>query len=264
MSRIIVFNADDWGLSEPIHEAITQLHEKNAIDAAGIMMGQRYTQQAVNYARANPSLRVGLHLFASDRDCAPCSRPAWPRLWPEDILINTTLFLPHIQEIALAEVNAQLQAYKETGLPLHFINSHYHFHANHQFLELFAEQLEHQFPDFKGWLRLGETRLFPFAAPDPVIATRDWLVDLMESRIFKQNWSGWHNDTLWGLDSTFENDASTIAAAIAKLGSGFHEFFFHPGRGRKLTDSSTDQTALLELVDLVPQIQRRVSALVFP
>ena len=51
--RRIAFIADDWGLSPRIHEAITHLAELDAIEGAGIMMGQEFTSSAVEWARAN-------------------------------------------------------------------------------------------------------------------------------------------------------------------------------------------------------------------
>jgi predicted glycoside hydrolase/deacetylase ChbG (UPF0249 family) len=66
MPKIILFNADEWGLSAKIHDAIASLADRNAIDAAGIMVGQKFTQEAVEYAMANTNLKVGLHLFAND------------------------------------------------------------------------------------------------------------------------------------------------------------------------------------------------------
>lgn len=261
MSKIIIFIADDWGLSRQIHDSISLLHQEKAIDAAAIMMGQAHTGEAVAYAKDHPDLRVGLHLFATDRDCRPCTMKQWPPFWPEDIFINTALSLPKVRGIVLAEVRAQLLAYRETGLPLHFLNSHFHFHAHHQLLDAVSNVLWEVFPDFKGWLRLGASRLFPANLPGPVLSARDWMADLIGSGIFAKTWAGRHNDTLWGLDATFQNDASQIAAAVASLEDGFHEFFFHPGRGKKLTDVSTDQAALLQLTTLVPQSRRHITGL---
>ncbi|MGL4399691.1 MAG: ChbG/HpnK family deacetylase [Luteolibacter sp.] len=260
MSRIILFNADDWGLSQQIHDSITELHQAGALDAAGIMMGQPFTAQAVSYAASNPGLLTGIHLFATDRDCTPLTMPRWGTFWPEDMLINTVAGLPSVRKIILAEVDAQFAAWKATGLPLHFVNSHFHFHAQHHLVYLIIELLLRHFPDFKGWIRLGDSRTMPGS----ILNAGGLLADLLEQGIFVRDWQGRSNDTLWGIDQTFANSAPTVAAACAKLGDGFHEFFFHPGRSWKLTDNGTDHAALLELATLLPPAAHNVKLLLPP
>lgn len=257
MNRTIIFNADDWGLSQQIHQAIVSLHGERAIDAAGIMMGQDFTDQAVDYARNHPDLRVGIHLFATDRDCKPLGRDRWPFAWPEDLFINAAMGLPYVQAIALEQIRLQLAAYRDTRLPLHFVNSHYHFHAHRDFVDQTITAIREYFPHFDGWMRFGDSKPFPGSA----YATGDLLFDLIEKKTFQESWTGLHNKTLWGMSSTFKNDAAQVAHAARQLGHGLHEFFFHPGRGKSLSEGSADYTALLELTKLFPQSERNLSAL---
>lgn len=266
MPKIILFNADDWGLSAKIHQAITSLADQNAIDAAGIMVGQKFTGEAVDYARANKNLKVGLHLFANDPDCQPLTRDAWPPRWPGYFDFLGRLFLPVDTDLILAEVRAQLLAYRETGLRLDFINGHFHFHAHPRVADPIREEIQNVFPTFAGWLRLGEVRLFPFGDVPFLQGIPDALARRIIGSIQEGNakWLGLKNDTLWGLDSTFKNHAAGIIRVTQSLGDGFHEFFFHPGRGRHLTDDSTDHAALLELATRLPPSARNVSLLPGP
>ena len=257
MSRIILFNADDWGLSRQIHESITGLHRAGALDAAGIMMGQPFTAQAASYAASHPGFLTGIHLFASDRDCKPLSARNWPFLWPEDFWVNTAVHLPAVEGLILAEVDAQLAAWKDTGLPLRFVNSHFHFHANHRLFHRIAEAILRHFPRFDGWIRLGDSR--PMTGG--LRGVLDPLMDLIESGAFTRDWRGRNNDSLLGIDRTFANSAADVAGACGKLGDGFHEFFFHPGRSWKLTESGSDHAALLELARLLPASVRNVALL---
>ena len=260
MSRIILFNADDWGLSQGIHDSIVSLHRKRAIDAAGIMMGQKFTNMAVAYAKANPELRVGLHLFATDRDCKPLGRDRWPFGWPEDLFINTAMVLPHVQSIALGQVRAQLKAYHDTGLPLHFVNGHFHFHAHKDFSDQAIAAIHESFPDFKGWVRFGDSKPYPGS----LFARGDLLFDLIEKHTFKLRWAGRCNDTLWGMSSTFENEAKQVATTAKLLGDGFHEFFFHPGRAQNLNSNGRDHAALMELVTHFPKSYRNLPLISSP
>lgn len=260
MSRIILFNADDWGLSQQIHDSITELHQADALDAAGIMMGQPFTAQAVSYAASNSKLITGIHLFASDRDCKPLSVRNWPFLWPEDFWVNTAVALPAVENLILAEVDAQLLAWRDTELPLRFVNSHFHFHAHHRLFHKIVGLILNHFPDFDGLIRLGDSRTIMGG----MRGVLDPLADLIESGIFTRDWRGKNNDSLFGFDQTFANFAPSVAAACAGLGDGFHEFFFHPGRSWKLTENGTDHIALLELATLLPPAARNVNLLLPP
>lgn len=263
MPKIILFNADDWGLSAKIHAAVTSLADRNAIDAAGIMVGQKYTRDAVDYAMANRNLKVGLHLFANDPDCRPLTRDRWPPHWPGYFDFIVRLFLPIDTDLILAEVRAQLLAYRETGLRLDFINSHFHFHAHPRVHDRIREEIHSVFPEFSCWLRLGDIRLFPLGKATRLQNIPDTIARNILGALQRGNaeWTGLKNDTLWGLDSTFRNNAADILLVSATLGDGFHEFFFHPGRGRLLTDDSTDHAALLELASQLPASVRNVSLL---
>lgn len=263
MPKIILFNADDWGLSAKIHESITSLADRNAIDAAGIMVGQKHTRAAVDYARRNKTLKVGLHLFANDPDCRPLTRDRWPALWPGKIDLLGRLMLPFDTDLILAEVRAQLQAYRETALRLDFINSHFHFHAHPRVRDAIQHEIHQTFPDFAGWLRFGDIRLFPLGKIPRIQGIPDTLARTILGTLQggNGNWIGLKNDTLWGLDSTFRNAAADILHVADSLGDGFHEFFFHPGRGKYLTDDSTDHAALVDLATQLPAAARNVSRL---
>jgi len=259
MPRIILFNADDWGLSQQIHDDITDLHQAKAIDAAGIMMGQPFTDLAIDYARSNPSLITGIHLFASDSLCQPLSVESWPQIWPSDFWINTTVWLPSVETLIYRELDVQLAAWKKTGLPLRFVNSHFHIHANRGVFDKIAHKVREHFPDFTGWLRLGDSK--PIRSGIPTLL--DPVSNLIESNMFVRDWRGRNNDTLFGLDTTFHNTAADLLQVCEGLDDGFHEFFLHPGRGKSLSERGSDTKALFELTSDFPQSARNLSDLRF-
>jgi len=61
MKRIII-NADDFGLSPCVNEGIVRAHREGILTSATIMANMPGFDQAVDLARANPKLGVGLHL----------------------------------------------------------------------------------------------------------------------------------------------------------------------------------------------------------
>src|SRR5476651_2490783 len=60
--KSITFSADDFGLTESVNEGIERAHRDGILQAASLMVAAPAAADAVRRARANPALRVGLHL----------------------------------------------------------------------------------------------------------------------------------------------------------------------------------------------------------
>ena len=65
MPQLIV-NADDFGLTGGVNRAIIELHAAEVLTSATVMAQSRATEQAVEMARAMPSLGVGCHVVLVD------------------------------------------------------------------------------------------------------------------------------------------------------------------------------------------------------
>jgi chitin disaccharide deacetylase len=101
------------------------------------MVGAPAAADAVERARAIPSLRVGLHIVLVDGD--PVTDPAHiPGLVLRDGRLRNDLGRLSAQ-IAVdsslrrqitTEITAQFAAYRATGLPLDHVNAHRHFHLH--------------------------------------------------------------------------------------------------------------------------------------
>src|ERR1035437_859076 len=59
--RLIV-NADDFGLSSSVNEAVIRAHREGILTSASLMVNEPGFDEAVKLARENPRLGVGLHL----------------------------------------------------------------------------------------------------------------------------------------------------------------------------------------------------------
>src|SRR6185369_5219302 len=59
--RLIV-NADDFGVSEPVNEAIIRAFNEGVLTSASLMVTGVAFEQAVMLAKENPGLAVGIHL----------------------------------------------------------------------------------------------------------------------------------------------------------------------------------------------------------
>jgi len=92
---------------------------------------------AVRRARALPSLRVGLHVVLVEaRPALPPERI--PDLVGADGFFRTNMarlgaaiaFRPAVRRQLAAEIAAQFEAFRATGLPLDHVNAHKHFHLH--------------------------------------------------------------------------------------------------------------------------------------
>ena len=136
MKRLVV-TADDFGLSLEVNEAVEQAHREGILTAASLMVSAPAAADAVARAKRMPSLRVGLHLVLVE---------AWPTLPAErlpDLTDAAGLMRADMARLGLdlarkpaarrqfaAEIAAQFEAYRATGLPLDHVNAHKHFHVH--------------------------------------------------------------------------------------------------------------------------------------
>ncbi|MCJ2139944.1 hopanoid biosynthesis-associated protein HpnK [Methylobacterium sp. E-066] len=136
MKRLVV-TADDFGLSLEVNEAVEQAHCAGILTAASLMVSAPAAADAVARAKRMPSLRVGLHLVLVE---------AWPTVPATQLpdltdaagLMRADMALvgldlarkPAARRQLAAEITAQFDVYRATGLPLDHVNAHKHFHVH--------------------------------------------------------------------------------------------------------------------------------------
>jgi hopanoid biosynthesis associated protein HpnK len=135
--RRLVVNADDFGRSHSINDAVIRAHREGVLTTASLMVNEIACEEAAALARENPRLGVGLHLTLL------CGKSALP---PEKIpgLVNARgefsnqpvvvgmryFFERSLREQLRAEIHAQFQKFRATSLPLDHINGHLHLHLH--------------------------------------------------------------------------------------------------------------------------------------
>jgi adenylyl-sulfate kinase len=60
--RVLIVNADDFGLSRGINAGVVKAHEDGIVTSASLMVRGRAAVEAAEYTRRMPSLSVGLHV----------------------------------------------------------------------------------------------------------------------------------------------------------------------------------------------------------
>ena len=146
--RLIV-NADDFGRSHSINQAVIRAQREGILTSASLMVNEPGFDEAVKLAKENPGLGVGLHLSLL------CAHSA---LSPEKIpgLVNdrgefsnnpvsvglSYFFKRSLHGQLRAEVHSQFEKFRAAGLPLDHVNGHLHLHLHPVIFRILMEDAE--------------------------------------------------------------------------------------------------------------------------
>jgi chitin disaccharide deacetylase len=235
LKRLIV-TADDFGLTIPVNEAVEEGHRRGILTAASLMVTGDAAADAVARAKRLPKLGVGLHLVLVDG--APALPPEQiPALVGRDGRFSTNVFtqgvrlfcLPAARRQLAAEIRAQLEAFRATGLTLDHVNAHHHFHLH----PTIQQTLLRLAPEFD--IRAVRLPLEPPAASGKRWA---WLTGFMEARQARRlrdnlDIAGMaHNDWMFGLADTGAMTAERVRHYLEQIPDGVSELYFHPATAR--------------------------------
>jgi hopanoid biosynthesis associated protein HpnK len=147
--RRLIVNADDFGRSHSINQAVIRAHREGILTTASLMVNEPGLNEAVALALENPKIGVGLHLSLL------CGRSALP---PGKIpgLVNARgdfsskpvavgfryFFNRSLREQLRAEIHAQFARFRVTGLPLDHVNGHLHLHLHPTVFRILMEDAE--------------------------------------------------------------------------------------------------------------------------
>lgn len=129
MIKLIV-NADDFGYSRGINHGIIDAHQNGIVNSTTMMMNMPGVSHAVELAKQNPKLKVGIHLVLT------CGKPLLsdvPSLVDKNGDFKRLADFINDRDLSLLDLErewtAQIERFLETGLiPSHF-DSHHHVHG---------------------------------------------------------------------------------------------------------------------------------------
>ncbi|HXB59213.1 MAG TPA: hopanoid biosynthesis-associated protein HpnK [Candidatus Acidoferrales bacterium] len=146
--RRLIVNADDFGLSHSVNEAVIRAHREGILTSASLMVNEAGFAEAVKLAKENPKLGVGLHVSLLHGHSA---------LPPEKIpgLVNARrefsnspvgagmkyFFDDGLREPLQAEIRAQFEKFRSTGLPLDHVNGHLHLHLHPVIFKILMDEV---------------------------------------------------------------------------------------------------------------------------
>ena len=237
-ARRLIVNADDFGLSHSINQAVIRAHREGILTTASLMVNEAASDEAVALAKENPRLGVGLHLTLV---CGHSERSEKEIPGLVDAQRNfsdapaKTGFRYFVQETLRpqlrGELAAQFQKFRATGLPLDHVNGHLHLHLHPVVFQILMEHavewgITHwRLTSDPLWLNLR-------------LASDRWLYRLSHALLF-QLLSRWarplvkrrrlrHTDRVFGLLQNSKVDEDFLSRLLAQLPPGDSELYSHP------------------------------------
>lgn len=236
--RRLIVNADDFGRSTSINQAVIRAHREGILTTASLMVNEPACEAAVALARENPRLGVGLHLTLL------CGHSALPAAQIPD-LVNAQgefssnpaaagcryYFLRLLRAQLRREIRSQFQKFRATGLALDHVNGHLHLHLHPAVFALLMEdaaelgikRMRLTFDPFRLNLRL---------------ASGHWLYRALHVVIFHslaararpafQQRRLRHTQAVFGLLQHARVDETYVTRLLAHLPAGDSELYSHP------------------------------------
>jgi len=236
--RRLIVNADDFGRSTSINQAVIRAHREGILTTASLMVNEPACEEAVALARQNPQLGVGLHLTLL------CGRSALPPgeipgLVGADSAFTSNpagagfryFFVRSLREPLRREIHAQFQRFRALGLPLDHVNGHLHMHLHPVVLGILAEDAPRL-----GIERLRLTsdplRLNLRLAPGHLVYRTThalifgWLAGRARPVLREHGWRC--TDAVFGLLQNARVDEAYVSRLLPALPAGDSELYSHP------------------------------------
>jgi hopanoid biosynthesis associated protein HpnK len=236
--RRLIVNADDFGRSASINQAVIRAHREGILTTTSLMVNEPAFEEAVALARENPTLGVGLHLTLLFGHSA---------LPPEAIpgLVDAKgefshnppgagfryFFQRSLREQLRREIHAQFQKFHATRIPLDHVNGHLHLHLHPTvFRILMADaaqlgltRLRLTFDPLRLNLRLASGhfayRALHTAIFHPLCAHARPALSRLNIR---------HTDAVFGLLQNARMDEAYVTRLLPHLPAGDSELYSHP------------------------------------
>ncbi len=260
--RRLIVNADDFGRSGSINEAVIRAHQEGILTTASLMVNEPAAAEAVELARKNPRLGVGLHLSLI---CGSAALPPGriPRLVDAHGKFTNSpvsagvryFFLRSLRAQLRSEILAQFESFRRTGLPLDHVNGHLHMHLHPTVFKILMDEAE----------SLGITHLRLTRDPfrlNARIASGQWLYRFLHAFIYKllspralpalERKRIRHTRQVFGLLQNARVDELYVSALLPLLPPGDSELYSHPS----LDEFKNEFEALIS-----PRVRKQIETL---
>ena len=238
MRAQIILNADDFGGSATINEAVIRAHRRGVLTSASLMVTGDAAEEAVALARETPALAVGLHVVvAGGRAVLPPKQiphivDSTGRFEYDPLRAGLRYFFGRTAQQELArEMEAQFDCFASTGLSLSHADSHMHMHLHPTVFDRLlplamrygAQGLRLPRDDF--WLAMGYDRRHSGLKATWALAF-GLLGRRCESRLAGNHLTVAHR--AYGLHQTGQMHEAYVANLLRHLKVPTAELYFHP------------------------------------
>ncbi len=270
----LIINADDFGLSSGANRAIIKAWREGILTSASLMVGGKAFAEAVTLAKENPRLQVGLHLTLVQGNAVfrseglPALADTEGNFADNPVYAGMRYFFNRpLRETLYREIEAQLEKFRETGLPLSHVDGHLNIHMHPVVFDI----LEKLMPRYGiRSFRLSRERL----RVDLALAPRRRLGKAVDAFIFARlakrclprldRLGIGHAVEVKGLLNSGSMTEDYLLRALDILQEGMTEIYFHPGLhpddelSRRMPDYHHEE----ELAALTsPRVKERVAQL---
>ena len=217
MKKQIIINADDFGLTSKVNEAVLKSYLNGTLTSATIMANGLAIDEAIEIGRKNPNLGIGIHLNLT------VLKPILPPEEVPTLVDKNGHFTKALYKLPFKkpgevkkEWKAQIEHVLMLGLkPTHF-DSHHHIHLYPPFTKVFLELAEEY--GIKA-IRLISPESFTIMGVTGI------------RKIFgKKSWSlGVERCTPKTVLGIENYSISRLSQLLSSLDTGVHELYLHPG-----------------------------------
>ena len=272
-ARRLIVNADDFGMSEAVNEAIIRAHREGVLTSASLMVTGAAAAQAVRLAKENPRLAVGIHLVAvMGRSVLPQSEI--PSLVDEaqNFSDNPTaaglkyFFSPSARRELRREIAAQFARFHESGLQLSHVDGHLHLHVHPV---IFNEALRQAIKYGARRMRVPqEERNLALGFDDSQRAQKTFftiqfggLARCMKRKLRAAGFTV--PERVYGNLQSGRMDESYFLYMLDRLGAATNEIYFHPAvyRADRALDANEQQCQIEFEALLSEKVKRRLAEL---
>ena len=150
-----IFNADDFGISRGVNQAIYKAYQEGVLRSTSLMVTLKYAEEAVALSVQMPNLNVGLHANLTN-EYAVLSPEQIPLLVDNRgrfkngfvrLAVLSLLYPRELKRQIKDEIRAQINRAQAWGVQLTHLDSHRHVHMIPFIFKAFMElQEEYQIP----------------------------------------------------------------------------------------------------------------------
>jgi hopanoid biosynthesis associated protein HpnK len=227
----VILNADDFGRSAAINEAVRRAYEEGVLTSASLMVAGDAANEAVELA-------VGLHVVLVDgRATLPAAEI--PHLvdsdgrFPNAIVRMGVRYAFHraSREEMVHELEAQFERFAATGLPLSHVDGHHHLHVHPTIFALLTPLAERygahgiRVPRGELWMNLSYDRTM--LGTKVLWATALWLLSPWYRRCLRGHPLSVPR-RVYGMMQSGQMHEPYVVRVLQQLDVPTAELFFHP------------------------------------